>query len=498
MENKKTFEEFVSELGFVDYPFRERTAEREDTEKLFIRPSEYSYLEETFNKSQTIIVSGNRGTGKTVIEEELRRKANGNRLVCYIDNYENVALKDNILDFYSLILQEITRALLIYLNSNRKTIKKMTMEQKVFVSFLIQKYGEVITDSQLKSQIEDIQLSGIKKVINHFSSVLTRLLNFGGTAAANFGNSILTNAFGNYFPNVRSEEIKNIFPEIRFDVEDDFRSIEVSYSLLDGALKKVYEIAGYKPVVLFDRFDEDQRIENDAEVLSDFVKQLLSDNKLLLNDNIQLVIAIWKIALEKLTPIFRKSKHFTYDIKWEHRYLLDVLNQRIRCYSNNKLMRWQDLIEDENDMEGLLMLANSNPRDLWDLLDKITRAQYDLDENSNVLSHNAIEEGKRTFVAQFSFYEYYPKRKNSRKNTNDVYSYIKHLLSLDDTDEFTNEELKKCANTGGSTTNYITQMMTIGLVSKTSKKRSGGAVIYRINDPKVVYAIMNNIEIEFK
>ena len=62
--------------------------------------------------------------------------------------------------------------------------------------------------------------------------------------------------------------------------------------------------------------------------------------------------------------------------------------------------------------------------------------------------------------------------------------------------EFTNSELKTAASTGGSTTNYITGMQNIGLVDKTSKKRSGGAVIYKILDPKVKYAIANDIDIE--
>ena len=55
--------------------------------------------------------------------------------------------------------------------------------------------------------------------------------------------------------------------------------------------------------------------------------------------------------------------------------------------------------------------------------------------------------------------------------------------------------MRNQASTGGSTTNYITGMMNIGLVKKTGKKRPGGAVIYQIRDPKVTYAIMNDIEI---
>jgi len=36
------------------------------------------------------------------------------------------------------------------------------------------------------------------------------------------------------------------------------------------------------------------------------------DNK----DNIQLIIAVWKIPFEMLKSKFRKQKHFVYDINW--------------------------------------------------------------------------------------------------------------------------------------------------------------------------------------
>ena len=38
--------------------------------------------------------------------------------------------------------------------------------------------------------------------------------------------------------------------------------------------------------------------------------------------------------------------------------------------------------------------------------------------------------GVKEFVKGFSYYEYYPKKKNTKSNTMDVYSYIAHLLKL--------------------------------------------------------------------
>ncbi len=68
-------------------------------------------------------------------------------------------------------------------------------------------------------------------------------------------------------------------------------------------------------------------------------------------------------------------------------------------------------------------------------------------------------------------------------------------MKLSDNKEFTYSELRDAASTGGSTSNYITGMMNIGLITKTDRKRDGGSVIYSINDPKIKYAIEHEIDI---
>lgn len=136
-----------------------------------------------------------------------------------------------------------------------------------------------------------------------------------------------------------------------------------------------------------------------------------------------------------------------------------------------------------------------NPRDLWGVLDSIFKEQHRIDSECKKLCSTALENGLVRFVKNFSFYEYYPRKKDARKNSNDVYSYIMHLSQLKDTDEFTQDELREAAATGGSTTNYITGMMNIGLVKKTDSKRPGGAVIYKVHDPKVSFAIFKKVDI---
>ena len=385
---------------------------------------------------------------------------------------------------------------MVYLEINKNKIKRISKDDKILISFLIKKYGDDITDAQLKEKIEGMQLSKWKRFVNFISHPLTNIANYSGTAVTNFSNQFLNQKFGSYLPNVNSMQIVKIFPDIKFSIIDDFKSVEVSYSLLNLIISRIRNIVGSSIVVFFDKFDEDSRIENDADMLVDFLKNLISDNSLLLNNNLQLIISVWKIAFRGLSSNFRRSKHYVFDIGWSNKYLINVLNHRLNVFSNQKIRKWNDIFSNNiQQIDELLSLSNGNPRDLWDIFDNIMRAQYEIDCCEYKISSEAIKRGMERFVSKFNFYEYYPKKKNARKNTNDIYSYITLLLFLKGTEEFTSDELRNAATTGGSVTNYITSMQTIGLVEKTDRKRPGGAVIYKILDPKVIYAIYNEIEI---
>lgn len=74
----------------------------------------------------------------------------------------------------------------------------------------------------------------------------------------------------------------------------------------------------------------------------------------------------------------------------------------------------------------------------------------------------------------------------------DVYAYIAHLLKLDEV-EFTRNRLSDMARTGGSTVNYVIGMEGIGLIQKIEQK--SGSIVYRIRDPKVVFALKHRIEL---
>lgn len=332
-----SFEQFYQTMGFTRYPFRDRTAEKEDVTKLFIKPLDYSRLCDDLSSQQSVVVCGNRGSGKTITLLDLEQQVDKNRLCCLIDNFEDVKLENNQLDFYSLILRSLTKSLLIYISNNYKSIKRAPHDDKILLSFLIKKYGDSITDSQLRSQLEGVQLSWIKRLINRISIPLTTFINYGATAVTNFGNELLTKHFGAYLPDVSEENIKTVFPNIQFPVDNQFKDIPISYSLLTRSLEMIVRITKTIPIVLIDKLDEDLRLENDSDLVSAFCRDLICDNTLLLNQNIQLVISMWEIPFQSLSTIFRASKTSVYSFQWTKSQLEVVLNHRLSILHNSNV-----------------------------------------------------------------------------------------------------------------------------------------------------------------
>ena len=345
-------------------------------------------------------------------------KVSSARLNCLIDNFEDVALVDNQLDFYSLILKNITKRLVIFLAEHKRLLKKAKYEDKVLLSFLIMKYGDSITDNQLQTELESIQLSWVQRVINKISAPLTHILNYGSTAITNFGNELLTKQFGNYLPEVNEGEVRKIFPYIQFKVQNQFNSVDVSYSLLERVLQLTRRLTGRVPAVFIDKLDEDIRLENDAELVSEFIKDLVCDTKLLLNSDIQLIISVWQIPFGLLSTIFRESKISVYTLSWRPKQLEAVLDHRLSVYSDGKITKYRQLFDEdvtEDDLQNIYTLSNSNPRDLWGIFDALFNAQFTIDANSKQLSKQAIIDGLQDFVESFQFYEYYPRKKMLRE-----------------------------------------------------------------------------------
>ncbi|MDH2497388.1 hypothetical protein QDR74_01985 [Acinetobacter baumannii] len=278
--------------------------------------------------------------------------------------------------------------------------------------------------------------------------------------------------------------------------EDNFFDQEISYSLIIRIIKLIKALGYDDVVIIFDSVDEDNRFENDAELISNYIKCILTDNKILLEEGIQIIFSTWKTAFNFIKHEIRTQKHYCPYLTWTQSDLKRVLNKRLSAYSDGKVTDLNSLFDkdvSEQEIEKILYLANSNPRNLWHIFSTIFKNQYNLDPSSDKIQKDVIGKSLMNFVTEFNYYEYYPKKTNSRSNSMDIYSYIELLLDLDSV-IFSKRHLKNKAQIAMSTAqNYISNMEKIGLISLYSN--NGESSKYEIRDPKIIFALENNLKI---
>ncbi|WP_432612602.1 P-loop ATPase, Sll1717 family [Acinetobacter portensis] len=261
-------------------------------------------------------------------------------------------------------------------------------------------------------------------------------------------------------------------------------------------LKIVEKLKFTKVIVLIDRIDEDQRFENDAELIANYTKLILTDEKLLLTPKLQIIFTSWTTPFNFIKQYVRTQKHSCNIIHWSNSDLESVLNNRLKVFSKNKVINYKDLFASDvtqDDLNAILKLANSTPRDLWHIFSNLLRIQYDKDSLSTKIEKSSIGFALSRFVKNFNYFEYYPRKTNARSNSMDVFSYIDLLLKLD-TNTFNAKQLKEKNQLQHSTAqSYISNMEKMGLI--TLSNPDSGSAQYNIKDPKITHAREREIKI---
>lgn len=494
MTKEKTFDQFNKGFGFDHYPFNSFTAESETEkqEKLFVSTKLYSPIVQAFRQGQTMILSGDRGTGKTSIIFDFIRNSEDNDLFCKIDDFSSLGKGYSESEFYRFLITAIVNQFFSDASEGHYFKKSLSEEERILLAYFYQNFASDATRGTASRAVRAIQTSPIKRFTQVAYNFVRNPLNIFANASVNLIADVISKSAGT--ANITNQATE-FFPEIKSGLETEIPKAEATMEAL-RRLNRLIIKAGYRRIiVVMDKIDEDKRFDNAAEEIADFIAPILSDNKVLLDDTFQSVFSLWVVPLNFIKDKVRTQKIHSPILKWKHDDLKRAYDKRIEVYSSQAMATFDRVFADDVTDElksHVLDLSNGNPRDLWHLFDKIFRRQYSLDPNSQTLTCDACESGMVDFVEQFNFYEYYPRRANARANSMDVYAYIRHLLKLDDP-KFTRNQLSDRAGTGSSTLNYTVGMENLGLIEKDVTEK--GANLYNIRDPKVVFALKNQIEI---
>ena len=98
--------DFYQSFGLSNYPFNIFTAENETkyAGSLFVHPLNYDEIKGSFDGNRSVIIRGNRGTGKTALLLDLQQSRKENDLFCIIDDYSELQMSPGTLEYYTLFL----------------------------------------------------------------------------------------------------------------------------------------------------------------------------------------------------------------------------------------------------------------------------------------------------------------------------------------------------------------------------------------------------------
>lgn len=489
-----SFDDFCKKFGFVEYPFNSYTSENEvdRAEALFINTSLYSPIVQAFDNKQTVLLTGDRGTGKTAIIYDFMRRLNSkDAITVSIDDFSSLPEEYSSVQFYEFLTRHLSEELFKKIASDKKSGSKLSRDDRVLLSYYYARFTNQATKNVVVRKVSDLQNGFATKVGVYIYNILKVPVNMGANLTVHFVGNLISRSMGLTEP---PHSWNDYFPELTINVDNDFHDAEGSFEAL-VRLTELSKKVGYTRVVFaFDKVDEDSRLGNAAEKISLFIKPILTDNKFLLSGQFQVIIALWVIPFNMLRDQTRTQKLYSPIIQWDSGDLITAFDRRVAVFSRSERKHF-DIISSSLDGAGrskFLSLSNKNPRDLWHLCDKVFRAQYRIDSSSANISKEAFELGMDDFVKGFNFYEYYPRPTRAKSNSLDVYSYAKHLLKLKGS-EFTKNQLNEAAGIGSSIHNYVAGMRSMGLIEESGN--SGGSTTYSIRDPKIVHALDRGIEI---
>ncbi|HDR9101086.1 TPA: ATP-binding protein [Burkholderia vietnamiensis] len=495
-----TFESFYKNVGFGEYPFSKWSAEqeRDRLHELFVRPSYYGPIDEAFKGGLGMFLIGERGTGKTAAIYDLIRDSKESNIVVLIDDFSSVPVAYNPEDLYFLIISRVSEKIFEKIFLNRRVLSRLSDSQRLLLSYVYKEYTTSTTKAELARRLEHIQVPSWRRWATKAYGLFRGLLNYGATVTVNFVADAISKSLGNIAPNVSDSSVKEYFPDIPFRSDDTFNSLDASLRLLECLADLGHQLTLGRTIVVLDKLDEDARLEGDAEHIADFLRGVVTATNLHLSQNIQLIASIWTVPFNMLRKQenVRTQKMNVENLIWDHTDLTRALNNRFSVFSSESVRNYERLGDTDvsNDLWGeVFELSNKNPRDLWHLMDSIFRQQFKINPKSTLISAAAIQEGMKSFVSSFNYYEYYPRRANAKANSMDVYAYIRHLLRLA-SPEFTRNQLtERSGVSGSSANNYVAQMENMGLIS--SQGQTGGNVNYTIRDPKIRFALQHQLEI---
>ena len=492
-KKKKMTHKLNHTLGFSKNPFSKFSAEEEIEfhNEIFYEPTFYQTLLDDLRSGTSRFILGQRGHGKSSIIHKLKNDLEKSQiLTIIIDRFDEISLTDNKVELLNLILQEFVTKYTLFLNKNKVYLKKLNDEDKEILCLLIKLFFKPLTKSEYDSRFDNLKKIKTKnwfiKVYNKLVKPANSIIGTGILITSKLisdslklNNFETSNSYTDFLSEMDSIDTSATSQEI--ELKKSKRHLKELLNRLNKISKKTY----YKSsVVLFDKVDEFQDLEQDINKIANFTEDILTDTELLLQNDIAIAFSLWSEVKPILSKKVRFDKFKEIDISWRNSNMKPLIDKRILYFSGNT-RSFSSLFEHESDIENIITISNKSPRDLISCLSDIYDYQTSND-NSSVFETNNVSKGLIKFANRYDYLSMYPSRTGKNK---DVISMINLILRT----RKTNITIMDLNTTFNQKTRWsqakVQSMVRYKLVEEDSKLGANGEKVYSILDPKIIHLI---------
>lgn len=487
--------ELYNYLGFTDNPFSTFSAEEEKSflNKIYINPLFYDTLKSDLKKGHSRFILGARGIGKTALLLQLKTALEKeNVFTLIIDEFDGVPIKINETELTRLIIEKLVTAFCIQISKFPEGLKKLDKNQREKLSFIIKEFFITLSKRQYEKLYNKADSYKTRNFFrNIWNRVLNRPINFlisGGieivaeTARKSMGLPITDGKefYKNYVPELTLEQIER---------EKKPEKFLANFKALKGILNDLTEIihgSGFATtVIFFDKIDEYTKLNSGISAVADFLETFLKDTTILMNKSYSLVFSLWDVLKPDLTNSgVRFDKIKPIDITWQTDNLKEILNTRIKYFSNGR-KTISDIILSDIKINEIIALSNYSPRYLFRQLSYIYDQQAEINNQSKILSDEAIEKGQLVYSTGFEYYAIYPTKRGSKE---DILTNINRLLKIGKEIIRTKDFVEIYKVSTPTAISYIKIVQEYNLVKELTET-DGGAKMYEIQDPVIKHLI---------
>ncbi len=459
-----SFQEYLKKLGFRTNPFQHTNADNEFDilDKYFIPPD---YFEDIWgNPMQPVsnIVYAPRGAGKTAQRIMLEKKAQMAENVLAITYASHDLTKYRSVDEITMVYhyEYLNRLLLISFFSRLSDLdnfdfkKEFDSTERQFIYKLCKIYLFNTPNSFPKQAINSLKTmqDKMKDIWNNFKEPISQIIK---EISKNKGVEI----------DLSKIDIDN---KLALSHKDNFFN-------MTSFLKKIGIDSIY---ILIDRIDEQDLTGNDPKLSYKFISPLIKDLDLIETPGLGFKFFIWD-ALKKYCELdARPDRIFSYDLIWSYDRLHELLDKRIKVYTNNQRFKFRYFFNHKKYLGRIVLFSSGSPRDCLRICGRLLSEQYKSNPNIDKFQDLIVNLSIDKFCKE--------KRRELIKNDNN----FKHLTKIDSVC-FTIEDLvnKKIAANSSVARNIIQPWTTSGILEKIgnvklrSKRRAVN--IYAFQDVRI-------------